>query len=213
MRYAPKKSFLDDEHGVIPAVNAKQAQDDKRYGTLTWARLYIHEQRDRGIPVDYMIFDYMQLFNLHSNNAPTNAYQTALYMIKDFAVQMKVHCIVLSQVNKSADSDARGLNKPLPVAAMQFINDAPANLTISLNMRYIESSETDWQGQPQMVKQQLPNGNFAGMLWVIKNSMERTGQVKMQADLAHYRWMDATYTIETADLLDDEEDEKKPIPF
>jgi hypothetical protein len=204
VRYAPKKSYLDDMPGIDPAINSKQAADDKRYGTLTWARHFVNEQRDNGVPIDYMIFDYMQLFNLHTNNAPTNAYQTALYMIKDFAVEMRVHCIVLSQVNKNDDSATRSQNKPLGVSAMQFINDAPANLTISLNIAYADTTEVDWQGNAQTVKQQLPNGNFAGMLWVIKNSMEKTGQVKMQADLAHYRWIDASWQPMKADLLDDE---------
>lgn len=203
LRYAPKKSYLDDEPRTEPALNAKQAASDKRYGTLTWARLFIQEQRDKGIAIDYMIFDYMQLFNLHENNAPTNAYQTALYMIKDFAIEMQIHCIVLSQVNKVNDSDARQMNKPLSVAAMQYINDAPANLTISLNLRYVESLETDWQGKPQMVKQRLPNGNYAGLAYVIKNNMALTGQVPMQADLAHYRWLDSDYEIKKVDLNED----------
>jgi hypothetical protein len=204
--YAPKKSYLDDTPGAELPISAEQAKRDDDYGTLTWARLYINEQRNKGIPVDYMIFDYMQLLKLHTNNAPTNAYQTALYMIKDFSVSMRIHCIVLSQVNKTNDNDSRNMNRPLPVSAMQYINDAPANLTISLNIRYVEGLETDWQGQPQMVKQTIPGTtNNPGMVWVIKNSMERTGQVKMQADLAHYRWLDLSYSIGGIDLNEDEE--------
>lgn len=170
---------------------------------LDWARGHIRKERSEGRHVDYMVFDYIQLYFLRENGTAFNAVQAALYKIKDFAIEMQIHTIVLSQVNKSSDGDQRKLNKPLTVQDMNFINDAPANLTISLNIHYSESNETDWQGNLLAEKHRLSNGTFAGMAWVLKNSMEETGQVKMQADLARYRWLDVGYTLTSIDLNSD----------
>lgn len=208
IQYAPHKTYLDDlePNGDAP-VTLEQAATDSRFGLLTWAKMYIETHRAQGKHVDYMIFDYMQLYSLRNERGQLGAMQQALYMIKDFAVKMSIHAIVLSQVNKSADSKQRGMNKPLTVADMNYINDAPANLTISLNVAYVESAELDWQGDAQMVKRQLPNGKFAGMVNVLKNSMERTGMVLQQVDFAHYRWLDAGYKVETLSTLDEPEED------
>lgn len=181
--------------------------------TFLWAGEYIRKQRAKNRHIDFMVFDYLHLYKLdplRTKGGTENDYMIIANMIKDFCADNAVFGIILAQVNKSADAEQRTRNRPLSIADARFINDQFANLTISLNLRRNQQKDENdipvlsWIGEPHYDKALLQNGNQAGMVSIIKNSMAKTGFRLQQAALQHYMWADLTWNMETARLDEDD---------
>jgi len=100
----------------------------------------------------------------------------------------KIHGLITSQVNKSADKDSRERNKVLGTTDMRFIRDDKINLLVTLNIMYDELGN----------KAKIPNTNYyAGVVNIAKNNKGRTGQVNVMVDFEHLRWLDQTWHSNT----------------
>lgn len=207
---------------------APRTKDVKAIENLfLWMESYIKKERDEYRHIDFVVFDYLHLYHTKEKTDSENKYMTIANLIKDFCQEQNVLGIILAQVNKKADNNQRENNRPLTIADARYINDQFANLTISLNIRYGEqynpdgSKKLDWQGNSYYDKAILPDtNNQAGMVNVIKNTMEQTGYILLQAQFSHYRWLDETWSWERGQIDDDNEiddneigDESDDVPF
>lgn len=160
---------------------------------------WVQEQRATGKAVDFAIFDYIQIMASRSKDIADNAYQYALFLMKQFAIEMNLHVIVVSQVNKQPSKEAKKNNKRLNVEDFSYINDRYANLTIALNFYYAAQTENgevvkDFNGDTVIERKVLkPSGYNAAVVDVLKNSHGQPAPVRMPVDAKHLRWINSTW--------------------
>lgn len=172
--------------------------------TLEWAGEYIIKQRAKGVPMDYMVFDHLNVMRYRRDadalTSPENEYMQILGAIKNFAQDFHIHAFVATQVNKTADKNQRKNSEVLTVSDFRYINDQDANLTLSLNLKYTElvdevgNKVLDYNGDAKVEKLRLTDGTFAGAIAVLKNSMGVPhGIVNVKADFEHLQWLDESW--------------------
>lgn len=165
----------------------------------------IQDRRAHGELVTFAAFDYVQIIKTRGYDDDDNSFEYVLGVIKHFCMQHKIHGLVTSQVNKTADSAARNQNKILGTTDMRYIRDDKINLLVTLNILYDET------GQKAIV-----NGGdyYAGVANIAKNNKGRTGRLNMCADFKHLRWLDIQWSKGQVDLNDDSDEiSKESIPF
>jgi hypothetical protein len=155
----------------------------------------IQARRAHGQLVTFAAFDYLQILRVAEINDTDNAFESVLAKIKQFVMQHKIHGLVTSQVNKGADTANREGGKLLGAMDMRYVRSDKINLLVTLNLEYDQYTQ-----KPK----QLPNGNFAGIANIAKNTKGRTGAVNMQVDFAHLTWLDRGWNNEKFDPNKDE---------
>jgi Zn ribbon nucleic-acid-binding protein len=153
----------------------------------------IQDRRSHGQYVSFAAFDYIQILKAESIEDNENSFETVLGLIKNFVMKHKIHGIVTSQVNKTADKANREGGKLLGTTDMRYVRDDKINLLVTLNLMYDELGE----------RKKLPNGMYAGVANIAKNTKGRTGKVNMQVDFEHLCWLDETWSTEKHSTLDD----------
>ena len=156
----------------------------------------IQDRRARGQLVTFAAFDYIQILKAENTEDNENSFETVLSLIKSFVIKHKIHGIVTSQVNKTADKANREGGRILGTTDMRYVRDDKINLLVTLNLVYDE-----YTGQ----RKQLSNGNYAGVANIAKNTKGRTGMVNMQVDFEHLCWLDETWSSSMYNTLDDSE--------
>jgi hypothetical protein len=159
----------------------------------------IQDRRARGQRVTFAAFDYIQILKASETEDNENSFESVLGLIKSFVMKHKIHGIVTSQVNKTADKDNRSLGRILGTTDMRYVRDDKINLLVTLNLLYDKDT-----GE----RVRLPNGNYAGIANIAKNTKGRTGRVNMQVDFEHLCWLDTTWASEKFDP-----NKETPEPF
>jgi hypothetical protein len=155
----------------------------------------IQDQRAHGQYVSFAAFDYLQILKVAELDDNENSFESVLGRIKQFVMKHKIHGLVTSQVNKMADKANRDGGKLLGTTDMRYARDDKINLLVTLNLDYDQ-----YTGKVK----QLPNGNYAGIANIAKNTKGRTGAVNMQVDFAHLTWLDRGWNNEKFDPNKDE---------
>lgn len=163
----------------------------------------IQDRRAHGELVTFAAFDYLQILHARGYTDDDNSYEFVLGLIKQFCMQHKIHGLVTSQVNKTADKAARDNNKILGTTDMRYVRDDKINLLVTLNILYDELGQKSQVGGTPY---------YAGVANIAKNNKGRTGRLNMCVDFVHLRWLDVEWQKHQVDLLDDEDDEIK-VPF
>lgn len=164
----------------------------------------VQDRRAHGELVTFAAFDYVQILKAKGYEEDDNSYEFVLGLIKQFCMQHKIHGFVTSQVNKTADKASRDHNKILGTTDMRYIRDDKINLLVTLNILYDDLGQKAKVGDTPY---------YAGVANLAKNNKGRTGNLNMCVDFEHLRWLDIQWSSNQVNLLDDEEDDKKPIPF
>lgn len=151
----------------------------------------VQDRRTRGELVTYAAFDYIQIIKSESKEDDDNTYEQTVDKIKKFCMRYKIHGLVTSQVNKTADKSARDGNKILNTTDMRYARDDKFNLLVTLNVMYDETG--------QMVKL-AGSSYYAAVANIAKNNKGRKGRINMIADFVHLRWLDKSWTRNQIDL-------------
>jgi hypothetical protein len=121
---------------------------------------------------------------------------------------MNLVVIVLAQVNKSTAQNQRDNNKPLTEGDMAYTNTNDANLSIGLTIHHAEIYDgngnviLNMNGEPQYGKWIIPGTTHqAGIAYVVKNSISKTGVIHLHADFEHLTWRDEVWIPKTKDGL------------
>lgn len=166
---------------------------------IAFMKDWIIKRRANGGTVEFAVFDYVQLMFARDNDGGIHNYQYCISLMKAFAMEMNVHVIAVSQVNKQPSKDAKKNNKRLMVSDMSYINDNDANLSIALNFYYAAKTdengavEIDDNGDAMIERKILPSGHNAALVDVLKNSHGQPMATKMPVDATHLRWVDSTW--------------------
>jgi hypothetical protein len=147
--------------------------------------------------VTFAAFDYVQILKAKDYKNDDNSYEYVLGQIKQFCMKYKIHGLVTSQVNKTADKDNRESGRVLGTTDMRFIRDDKVNLLVTLNLVYDET------GQRRKV---AGTNYYAGIVNIAKNNKGRTGRINVMVDFEHLRWLDATWNSQTVNLDNENED-------
>lgn len=162
----------------------------------------IQDRRAHGQLVTFAAFDYIQILHARGYDDDDNSYEYVLGLIKQFCMQHKIHGLVTSQVNKTADKAARDNNKILGTTDMRYVRDDKINLLVTLNILYDELGQKSQVGGTPY---------YAGVANIAKNNKGRTGRLNMCVDFMHLRWLDVQWEKHQVDLLEDEDEIKVPF--
>lgn len=151
----------------------------------------IQARRSHGELVTFAAFDYIQILRSKGYDDTDNVYEHVLALIKAFCMKHKIHGLVTSQVNKTADKANREGGKVLGATDMRYVRDDKINLLVTLNVLYDELGN----------KAKIPNTNYyAGVVNIAKNNKGRTGKVNIMVDFEHLRWLDKTWESHTVNV-------------
>ena len=167
---------------------------------IAFMRDWINKRRASGRTVEFAVFDYIQAMFVKSNDGGIHNYQYAAGLMKQFAIEMCIHVIAISQVNTEPSKQAKADNKRLATHDMHFVNENDCNLAIGLNFYYAKQTydngieKTDYSGKPIVDHKILEDTKYiAAIVSVLKNSHGPKGMVQMPCDAKHLRWVDGNW--------------------
>lgn len=155
---------------------------------------YIQSRRGTDDNVTFVAFDYVQILNAKNLDDNDNTYEAIMGLIKQFAMQHKIHAFVSSQVNKTADKSNREQGRLLGSTDLRYVRDDKVNLLITLNPTYDDSGH--------MVKLGKMDGCYASVANIAKNTKGRKGYVNQIANFKHLSYLDSTFQSETQSTED-----------
>ena len=129
---------------------------------------------EMGRNIRIAVWDYAQLLEMRSVRSEPERITTILGRLKAFCVENSVIGMTASQVTKTASADSKENQKLLTSEAGQFFRGDKFNLVLTLNPIYEGKVLTD-----------------EGYINVDKNSIGRTGAVKVLIDPARLCWRDS----------------------
>lgn len=111
--------------------------------------------RRRREPVSFAVFDYVQLWKMRTvNNAPSNLFEYAFDVVKDWTLTENIASFVLTQSTKEATEKVKVHDSTylLTSADAQYIRDDKSNLMITLTPQYEENRNQMHNGKAALRK-------------------------------------------------------------
>lgn len=139
-------------------------------------RAVVAERRAAGRKVAALFFDYLQLARKFISSSNAFWAEEAVSYLKSLVVECQLIGWVLTQPRK-ADSARTRDGDVLTEAAAQSLSDQQFNLYLTLTPSFDQDGKM------------LPWATIK----VVKNSMGKTGNIQVQTDLSHLRWVEDEY--------------------